>query len=188
MSIIRAFQQGSKSIMYKSLLISALPCWSRRCLDLCAQLVVIVVALSLLNLPMRGSCICRLLIKVQKRCFESKSNKDSCFLLLSPPFTGSDPMKTYNIILKGIDMIEFPRKVLKNAHALIKKLCRWVSKTVSEFLTQSPSGRPSFLRATRGERNSKMMQILAAFTARLSSVLSIHCDSKVKLETTRRVF
>ena len=35
-------------------------------------------------------------------------------------------MKTYNIILKGIDMIEFPRKVLKNAHALIKKLCRWV--------------------------------------------------------------
>ena len=56
-------------------------------------------------------------------------------MLLSPPFTGSDPMKTYNIILKGIDMIEFPRKVLKNAHALIKKLCRWVSKTVSEFLT-----------------------------------------------------
>lgn len=42
----------------------------------------------------------------------------------SPPFTGSDPMKTYNIILKGIDMIEFPRKVLKNAQALIKKLCR----------------------------------------------------------------
>ena len=62
----------------------------------------------------------------QERCFESKPNKGSCFLLLSPPFTGSDPMKTYNIILKGIDMIEFPRKVLKNAHALIKKLCRWV--------------------------------------------------------------
>ena len=35
-------------------------------------------------------------------------------------------MKTYNIILKGIDMIEFPRKVLKNAQALIKKLCRYV--------------------------------------------------------------
>ncbi|XP_068711115.1 cGMP-dependent protein kinase 1-like isoform X2 [Montipora capricornis] len=42
----------------------------------------------------------------------------------SPPFTGSDPMKTYNIILKGIDMIEFPRKVQKNAQTLIKKLCR----------------------------------------------------------------
>ena len=33
-----------------------------------------------------------------------------------------------------------------------------------------------------------MMQILAAFTARLSSVLSIHCDSKVNLETTRSLF
>ncbi|KAK3720306.1 hypothetical protein QZH41_020387 [Actinostola sp. cb2023] len=42
----------------------------------------------------------------------------------SPPFTGSDPMKTYNIILKGIDMIDFPRKITRNAHALIKKLCR----------------------------------------------------------------
>ncbi|ESO87373.1 hypothetical protein LOTGIDRAFT_127769 [Lottia gigantea] len=42
----------------------------------------------------------------------------------SPPFSGSDPMKTYNIILKGIDVIEFPRKISRNAHALIKKLCR----------------------------------------------------------------
>lgn len=42
----------------------------------------------------------------------------------SPPFTGSDPMKTYNIILKGIDVIEFPKKIGKSAQALIKKLCR----------------------------------------------------------------
>ncbi|KAJ8022893.1 cGMP-dependent protein kinase 1 [Holothuria leucospilota] len=42
----------------------------------------------------------------------------------SPPFTGSDPMKTYNIILKGMDMIEFPRKIARNAANLIKKLCR----------------------------------------------------------------
>ncbi|XP_032234964.1 cGMP-dependent protein kinase 1 isoform X2 [Nematostella vectensis] len=42
----------------------------------------------------------------------------------SPPFSGTDPMKTYNIILKGIDMIDFPRKITRNAHALIKKLCR----------------------------------------------------------------
>lgn len=42
----------------------------------------------------------------------------------SPPFSGSDPMKTYNIILKGIDMIEFPRKITRNAHNLIKKLCK----------------------------------------------------------------
>ena len=44
----------------------------------------------------------------------------------SPPFTASDPMKTYNIILKGIDAIEFPRKITKTATSLIKKLCREV--------------------------------------------------------------
>lgn len=42
----------------------------------------------------------------------------------TPPFTGSDPMKTYNIILKGIDAIDFPRNITRNAMALIKKLCR----------------------------------------------------------------
>ncbi|XP_045036539.1 cGMP-dependent protein kinase, isozyme 2 forms cD4/T1/T3A/T3B isoform X2 [Daphnia magna] len=42
----------------------------------------------------------------------------------TPPFTGSDPMKTYNIILKGIDAVDFPRNITRNATALIKKLCR----------------------------------------------------------------
>ncbi|XP_058062961.1 cGMP-dependent protein kinase, isozyme 2 forms cD4/T1/T3A/T3B isoform X5 [Anopheles bellator] len=42
----------------------------------------------------------------------------------TPPFTGADPMRTYNIILKGIDAIEFPRNITRNASALIKKLCR----------------------------------------------------------------
>lgn len=42
----------------------------------------------------------------------------------SPPFSGQDPMKTYNIILKGIDAIDFSRKISKNAQNLIKKLCR----------------------------------------------------------------
>uniref|UniRef100_A0A673A0S1 cGMP-dependent protein kinase n=1 Tax=Sphaeramia orbicularis TaxID=375764 RepID=A0A673A0S1_9TELE len=42
----------------------------------------------------------------------------------SPPFSGPDPMKTYNVILRGIDMIEFPKKITKNAASLIKKLCR----------------------------------------------------------------
>jgi len=42
----------------------------------------------------------------------------------SPPFSGSDPMKTYNLILKGIDAIDFPRKITRNAHNLIKKLDR----------------------------------------------------------------
>ncbi|KAL5102990.1 cGMP-dependent protein kinase isozyme 2 form cD4/T1/T3A/T3B [Taenia crassiceps] len=42
----------------------------------------------------------------------------------TPPFTSEEPMKTYNIILRGIDAIEFPRKITRNAQLLIKKLCR----------------------------------------------------------------
>ena len=41
-----------------------------------------------------------------------------------PPFSGSEPMRTYNMVLKGIDMIEFPRTITKNAHNLIKRLCK----------------------------------------------------------------
>uniref|UniRef100_T1IS67 cGMP-dependent protein kinase n=1 Tax=Strigamia maritima TaxID=126957 RepID=T1IS67_STRMM len=41
-----------------------------------------------------------------------------------PPFSAADPMKTYNIILKGIDMIDFPRHVNRHAQSLIKRLCR----------------------------------------------------------------
>ncbi|KAF2361102.1 Cyclic nucleotide-binding domain [Trinorchestia longiramus] len=42
----------------------------------------------------------------------------------TPPFNASDPMKTYNIILKGIDMISFPPHVTRTATSLIKRLCR----------------------------------------------------------------
>ncbi|XP_076067395.1 cGMP-dependent protein kinase for isoform X2 [Oratosquilla oratoria] len=42
----------------------------------------------------------------------------------TPPFTGQDPMKTYNAILKGIDAVEFPRNITRTAMALIKRLCR----------------------------------------------------------------
>ncbi|KAF8767214.1 cGMP-dependent protein kinase like protein [Argiope bruennichi] len=42
----------------------------------------------------------------------------------TPPFTAPDPMRTYNIILKGIDLMEFPRTISKNATNLIKRLCR----------------------------------------------------------------
>ncbi|GIY43889.1 cGMP-dependent protein kinase, isozyme 1, partial [Caerostris extrusa] len=41
-----------------------------------------------------------------------------------PPFRASDPMQIYTIILKGIDMIDFPRTIPKNAQHLIKRLCR----------------------------------------------------------------
>lgn len=33
-------------------------------------------------------------------------------------------MRTYNIILKGIDMINFPKHVTRTAQSLIKRLCR----------------------------------------------------------------
>lgn len=33
-------------------------------------------------------------------------------------------MKTYNFILKGIDVLEFPKTIGRTAHLLIKRLCR----------------------------------------------------------------
>ena len=33
-------------------------------------------------------------------------------------------MQTYNLILRGMDMVEFPRKINKSAQHLVKKLCR----------------------------------------------------------------
>ncbi|KAG9509600.1 cGMP-dependent protein kinase, isozyme 2 forms cD4/T1/T3A/T3B, partial [Fragariocoptes setiger] len=42
----------------------------------------------------------------------------------SPPFTGADPMKTYNIILRGIEAVDFARSISAKAANLIKKLCR----------------------------------------------------------------
>lgn len=33
-------------------------------------------------------------------------------------------MKTYNIILKGIDMVDFPKHMSRSAVTVIKKLCR----------------------------------------------------------------
>jgi len=42
----------------------------------------------------------------------------------APPFTSDEPMKTYNIILRGIDAVDFPRSISQKAQNLIKKLCR----------------------------------------------------------------
>ncbi|CAH8636492.1 unnamed protein product [Heterobilharzia americana] len=42
----------------------------------------------------------------------------------SPPFTGTDPMKIYNVVLRGIDGIEFhPQHISRTASTLIKRLC-----------------------------------------------------------------
>ncbi|CAK9300668.1 unnamed protein product [Gordionus sp. m RMFG-2023] len=41
-----------------------------------------------------------------------------------PPFSFYDPMKTYNSILKGIEAVDFPKSVSRNAINIIKKFCR----------------------------------------------------------------
>jgi len=42
----------------------------------------------------------------------------------TPPFTASDPMKVYNIILRGFDQMDFPRHITRNAVTIMKKFCR----------------------------------------------------------------
>ncbi|XP_055301240.1 cGMP-dependent protein kinase 1 isoform X2 [Sitodiplosis mosellana] len=45
-------------------------------------------------------------------------------LVGKPPFRGKDHMKTYNLILRGIDVVTFAQKIPKSAQHLIKGLCR----------------------------------------------------------------
>ncbi|VDD95337.1 unnamed protein product [Enterobius vermicularis] len=49
-----------------------------------------------------------------------------CELLLGrPPFQAGDPMKTYTLILRGIDALDIPnRRIGKTATSLVKRLCR----------------------------------------------------------------
>ncbi|XP_075401027.1 cGMP-dependent protein kinase 2 isoform X2 [Tenrec ecaudatus] len=42
----------------------------------------------------------------------------------NPPFSGIDQMMTYNLILKGIEKIDFPRKITRRPEDLIRRLCR----------------------------------------------------------------
>ena len=42
----------------------------------------------------------------------------------NPPFSSSDPMTTYNIILRGIDALELSPLITKTAHAIIRRLCK----------------------------------------------------------------
>ena len=46
----------------------------------------------------------------------------SCFN--RPPFTAGDPMKVYNMILKGFDSLNFPKIITRNAISLMRRLCR----------------------------------------------------------------
>ncbi|XP_076126156.1 cGMP-dependent protein kinase 2 [Alosa pseudoharengus] len=42
----------------------------------------------------------------------------------SPPFTGSDQMITYTFILRGIESLDFPKRITKRPADLIRKLCK----------------------------------------------------------------
>uniref|UniRef100_A0A182WGN3 cGMP-dependent protein kinase n=1 Tax=Anopheles minimus TaxID=112268 RepID=A0A182WGN3_9DIPT len=58
-------------------------------------------------------------------------------LIGKPPFRGKNHMKTYNAILRGIDIIELPSRVPKKAQVLIKRLCR---QTAAERLGYGKNG------------------------------------------------
>lgn len=42
----------------------------------------------------------------------------------TPPFTATDPVKTYKIILRGFEMLNFPSNISKTALSLMKRLCK----------------------------------------------------------------
>ncbi|XP_069598924.1 cGMP-dependent protein kinase 2 [Ranitomeya imitator] len=42
----------------------------------------------------------------------------------SPPFTGPDQMMIYNVILQGIEKVEFHSKIARRSEDLIRRLCR----------------------------------------------------------------
>ncbi|XP_035291843.1 cGMP-dependent protein kinase 2 isoform X1 [Anguilla anguilla] len=42
----------------------------------------------------------------------------------NPPFTGTDQMMTYTLILKGIEKMEIPKRITRRPEDLIRKLCR----------------------------------------------------------------
>ncbi|XP_009645760.1 cGMP-dependent protein kinase 2 isoform X2 [Egretta garzetta] len=42
----------------------------------------------------------------------------------SPPFSGTDQMMTYNLILKGIEKLDFPKIITRRPEDLIRRLCR----------------------------------------------------------------
>ena len=126
-------------------------------LSLCLS-VCLSVSLSLSSLPLSGACLtfCQyepLSIFLRLWCPWQAENvsvfspttaihdgeqPNSVFILCSPPFAGTDPMKTYNLILKGIDAVDFPRKITKYAQNLIKKLCRYDGRRVLQVTDRTP--------------------------------------------------
>ncbi|CAJ1057631.1 cGMP-dependent protein kinase 2 [Xyrichtys novacula] len=42
----------------------------------------------------------------------------------NPPFSGSDPIKIYTMVLHGIEKVDFPKRIGKRPDDLIRRLCR----------------------------------------------------------------
>ncbi|XP_062898273.1 cGMP-dependent protein kinase 2 [Mobula hypostoma] len=42
----------------------------------------------------------------------------------SPPFSGYDQMMTYNLILKGVEKMDFPKKITRRPEDMIRRLCK----------------------------------------------------------------
>ncbi|XP_029496623.1 cGMP-dependent protein kinase 2-like [Oncorhynchus nerka] len=42
----------------------------------------------------------------------------------SPPFSGTDPIKIYTMVLHGIEKVEFPKRISKRPDDLIRRLCK----------------------------------------------------------------
>ncbi|KAG7462539.1 hypothetical protein MATL_G00185860 [Megalops atlanticus] len=42
----------------------------------------------------------------------------------SPPFSGSDPIKIYTMVLHGIEKVDFPKRISKRPEDLIRRLCK----------------------------------------------------------------
>ncbi|XP_058891262.1 cGMP-dependent protein kinase 2 [Acipenser ruthenus] len=42
----------------------------------------------------------------------------------SPPFSGSDPIKIYSTVLRGIEKVDFPKRIGKRPEDLIRRLCK----------------------------------------------------------------
>ncbi|XP_078387176.1 cGMP-dependent protein kinase 2 [Cetorhinus maximus] len=42
----------------------------------------------------------------------------------NPPFTGPDPIQIYNMILRGMEKVDFPKRIPKRPEDLIRRLCK----------------------------------------------------------------
>ncbi|XP_039527569.1 cGMP-dependent protein kinase 2 isoform X3 [Pimephales promelas] len=45
-------------------------------------------------------------------------------LMGSPPFTGSDPIRIYTMVLHGIEKVDIPKRISKRPEDLIRRLCK----------------------------------------------------------------